>query len=103
MNTFVEHSMMRATPWTHVETMKLVQLIADEDCLDMLLAKRVHRNADMFERVARKMRSNRTYDSCRTRFKALKKRFKSEQSLEQKTGLFVAFHCWETVDAFYCK
>ena len=103
MNTFVEHGTMQTITWTHEETMQLIQLIADEDCLDLLLAKHVHRNADMFKRVAKEMDSKKTYESCRNKFKVLKIRFKNECVLEQKTGLFVIFHCWEAVDTFYSK
>ena len=102
-NTFVEVGIAQVATWSHEETLKLVHLIADEDCLDLLLAKYVYRNADMFKRIAKKLDSDKTYNSCRNKFKSLKCRFKSEKRLEQKTGLFVAFHCWESVDRSYSR
>lgn len=76
--------------WSDDETVKLIDIIQELDCLNILDGKR-QRNADVFSQVAERMGEGKTMVVCRTKFKKLKERYKQENSASSKSGEHLSF------------
>ena len=73
--------------WSYKETVQLITLIIQEDCLNGILAGG-KRSVEIFKMLSQKLFSGKSYRSCEWRFKLLKLRFRSEQLLQQKKGQY---------------